>query len=60
MQHAGDIIFVGADRDVVHRLGFKAATTLEDAFEMAEQTVGRHPSVTHLRMPPIMLAEVDA
>ena len=59
MEHAGDIIFVGADRDVVHRLGFKCATTLEDAFEMAEQTVGRYPSVTHLRTPPIMLCEVD-
>jgi hypothetical protein len=59
MQHAGDIIFVGADRDVVHRLGFKCATTLEDAFEMAEQTVGRYPSVTHLRTPPIMLCEVE-
>src|SRR5438445_168257 len=59
MEHAGDVIFVGADRDVVHRLGFKCATTLEDAFEMAEQTVGRYPSVTHLRMPPIMLADVE-
>jgi hypothetical protein len=43
----------------VHRLGFKAATTLEDAFEMAEQTVGSHPSITHMRMPPIMLADVE-
>jgi len=59
MDHAGDVIFVGADRDVVHRLGFKCATTLEDAFEMAEQTVGRYPTVTHLRMPPIMLCEVE-
>ena len=59
MDHAGDVIFVGADRDVVHRLGFKCASTLEDAFEMAEQTVGRYPSVTHLRTPPIMLCEVD-
>src|SRR6266567_956182 len=59
MDHAGDIIVVGGDREVVHRLGFKCATALEDAFEMAEQTVGRHPSVTHLRMPPIMLADVE-
>src|SRR3989442_1343012 len=59
MDHAGDVIFVGADRDVVHRLGFKCATTLEDAFEMAEQTVGRYPSVTHLPMRPIMVCEVD-
>ena len=59
MDHAGDIIIVGGDREVVHRLGFKCATTLEDAFEMAEQTVGRYPSVTHMRMPPILLAEVE-
>jgi len=43
----------------VHRLGFKSATTLEDALEMAEQTVGRWPSITHLRTPPLMLCEVD-
>src|SRR5216684_2957714 len=59
MEHAGYIIIVGGERDVVHRLGFKCATTLEDAFEMAEQTVGRYPSVTHMRMPPILLADVE-
>ena len=42
----------------MHRLGFKCATTLDDALEMAEQTVGRYPSVTHLRTPPLLLAEV--
>jgi len=26
---------------------------------MAEQTVGRHPSITHLRVPPIMLCDVQ-
>ena len=59
MEYAGDIIVVGGEREVVHRLGFKAATTLEDALEMAEQTVGRHPSITHLRVPPIMLCDVQ-
>jgi hypothetical protein len=59
LEHAGDIIIVGGDREVVHHLGLKCATTLEDAFEMAEQTVGRHPSITHMRMPPIMLADVE-
>jgi hypothetical protein len=59
MDHAGAIIIVGGDREVVHHLGFKAASTLEDAFEMAEQTVGRYPTVTHMRMPPIMLADVE-
>jgi hypothetical protein len=53
------VIVVGGERDAVHRLGFKCATTLEDAFEMAEQTVGRYPSVTHLRTPPLMLADVS-
>ncbi len=58
LQHLGDIIVVGGEREVVHRLGFKAASTLDDAFEIAEQTVGRWPSVTHLRTPPLLLAEV--
>lgn len=58
LQHVGDVIVVGGERDVVHRLGFKGASTLDDAFEMAEQTVGRYPSVTHLRTPPLLLAEV--
>jgi hypothetical protein len=26
---------------------------------MAEQTVGRYPSISHLRTPPLFLAEVD-
>ncbi len=59
MEHLGDVIIVGGERDAVHRLGFKCASTLEDAFEMAEQTVGRYPSVTHLRMPPVLLADVS-
>jgi hypothetical protein len=52
------VVIVGGERETVHRLGFKCATTLEDVLEMAEQTVGRYPSITHLRMPPIMLADV--
>lgn len=58
LQHVGDVIVVGGERETVHKLGFKAASTLEDAFEIAEQTVGRHPSVTHLRTPPLLLANV--
>ena len=59
LQYLGDVIVVGGERNTVHRLGFKAATTLEDAFEMAEQTVGRYPSISHLRTPPLFLAEVE-
>jgi hypothetical protein len=58
MEYLGDVIIVGGDRDVVHRLGFKAASTLDDALEIAEQTVGRYPSLTHLRLPPLLLADV--
>ncbi len=58
LQHVGDVIVVGGEREVVHRLGFKCATALADAFEMAEQVVGRHPSVTHFRTPPLLLADV--
>lgn len=58
MEHVGDVIIVGGDRKTVHHLGFKCATSLEDALEMAEQTVGRYPSITHLRIPPLLLADV--
>jgi lactate racemase-like protein len=58
LQHAGDVIVVGGDRETVHHLGFKCATRLEDALEMAEQTVGRYPTVTHVHAPPLFLADV--
>jgi len=58
MQHVGDVIVVGGEREAVHHLGFKCASTLADALEMAEQTVGRHPSLTHLRLPPLFVADV--
>jgi hypothetical protein len=58
MEYVGDVIVVGGERETVHHLGFKCASTLADALEMAEQTVGRHPSITHLRFPPLMLADV--
>jgi hypothetical protein len=58
LQHVGSVIVVGGERAAVHHLGFKSASTLEDALEMAEQTVGRYPSITHLRLPPLFLADV--
>ncbi len=59
LQHLGDVIVVGGQREVVHHLGFKCASTLQDALEMAEQTVGRYPSITHLHLPPLLLADVQ-
>ncbi|MEN3273604.1 MAG: hypothetical protein V7636_2365, partial [Actinomycetota bacterium] len=58
LQHLGAVIIVGGDNRAVRRLGFKPASTLRDALEMAEDVVGRHPSITHLHTPPILLSEV--
>jgi hypothetical protein len=60
MDHVGDVIWVGANRATVERLGFRAASTLRDALEMASSTVGRSPSITYLRNPPHLLANVTS
>lgn len=57
-QHAGKVIIVGGDPATVRRLGFTPASTLDDAFEIATDTVGRSPSVTHLHVPAMLVAEV--
>src|SRR5438067_1909841 len=58
LQHLGGVIIVGGDQKAVRRLGFKPASTLRDALEMAEDIVGRDPSVTHIHNPPILMADV--
>ncbi len=58
LQHLGGVIVVGGDVKAVRRLGFKPASTLRDALEMAEDVVGRDPSITHIHTPPLLLAEV--
>jgi lactate racemase len=58
LEHLGAVIIVGGDRAAVRRMGFKPATSLQDALEMAEDVVGREPSITHLHMPPIVMADV--
>jgi hypothetical protein len=58
LQHLGGVIVVGGDPAAVRRMGFKPASTLRDALEMAEDVVGRDPSVTHLHCPPLLLADV--
>src|SRR5258708_3253469 len=58
LDHVGAVIIVGGDPRAVRRLGFKPASTLRDALEMAEDVVGRDPSVTHFHCPPMMLADV--
>jgi hypothetical protein len=58
LQHLGAVIVVGGDESAVHRLGFRAATTMSDALEMASDVVGRSPSLTHLHAPPVLMADV--
>jgi lactate racemase len=59
LQHLGAVIIVGGDRAAVRRMGFKPASTLADALEMAEDVVGRDPTITHLHSPPLLLADVQ-
>src|ERR687897_190023 len=56
--HAGKVIIVGGETRSVRRLGFTPASTLADAFEMAEDVVGRQATITHLHNPPLVMAAV--
>ena len=56
--YLGDVIFVGGNRKAVARMGYRSASSLADALEMASDTVGRSPSITYLHNPPLTMAEV--
>jgi hypothetical protein len=58
LQHLGQVIIVGGDVRAVRRLGFKPASTLQDALEMASDVVGRDATITHIHNPPILMADV--
>ncbi|MFN2608784.1 MAG: lactate racemase domain-containing protein [Acidimicrobiales bacterium] len=59
LQHVdGNVIIVGGNARAVRRMGFKPASTLRDALEMAEDVVGRDPSITHIHNPPLLMADV--
>ncbi len=58
LQHLGMVIIVGGDPKSVRRLGFKPASTLSDALEMASDVVGPSPTLTHLHAPPLLIADV--
>jgi len=58
LAHCGRVIIVGGDAPTVRRLGFTPASTMNDAFEIASDVVGRSPTVTHVHTPPLMLADV--
>jgi hypothetical protein len=58
LDHCGDIVWVGGNRKTVERMGFRSASTLQDALEMVSHSVGRSPSITYLHNPPHLLADV--
>jgi lactate racemase len=58
LEHVGSVIVVGGDRAAVRRLGFKPASSMADALEMASDVVGRDPTITHLHSPPLLMADV--
>jgi hypothetical protein len=49
------VIWVGADRASVARMGFRAASTLADALEIAAATAGSAPSIGYLHDPPTLM-----
>ena len=58
LQHAGRVIIVGGEPRAVRRLGFTPASTMDDAFEIASDVVGRSATITHLHVPAILVADV--
>ncbi|MEE2646048.1 MAG: lactate racemase domain-containing protein [Actinomycetota bacterium] len=58
LEHLGRVIIVGGETSAVRRLGFQSASTLSDALEMASDVVGPQPTITHMKNPPIFLADV--
>jgi hypothetical protein len=59
MEYLGQIIVVGGEPAAVRRLGFKPASSLDDALEIASDVVGSKPTITHLHNPPILMADVS-
>ena len=56
---AEQVIVVGGDNRAVKRRGFRAATTMRDALEMASDVVGNSPTLTHIHNPPVLMADVS-
>ena len=58
--HVGKVIVVGAeDTNTAKVMGWECAASMEEALEMAHSHVGRVPSVTHMHIPPINMADVS-
>ncbi|MBC7231207.1 MAG: DUF2088 domain-containing protein [Actinobacteria bacterium] len=59
LERLGRVVVVGARRkEVVERLGFEAASSLEEAWHRAEDILGKGYSIAHLAIPPIFATRV--
>ena len=58
LSHLGAVIIVGGDPSTVRRLGYRPASTLDDALEMASDVVGARPTITYFKNPPLQMADV--
>jgi Lactate racemase N-terminal domain len=59
LEHLGGVIVVGGHDETVRRLGYRPASTLADALEMATDLVGPQPTLTYLKNPPLLMADVS-
>jgi hypothetical protein len=59
LDHLGGVIVVGGHAETVRRLGYRPASTLADALEMASDVVGAQPTLTYLKNPPLLMADVS-
>ena len=59
LDHLGDVILVGGDPETTSRVGLKSTSSIAEALEMAEDTVGPSPSTTYMHLPPLFMVEVS-
>ena len=53
------MVIVGGDPAAVRRLGFSPASSLYYVLELARDVVCPAPSLTHLHVPPLLMADVQ-
>ncbi len=58
LDHLGRVVVVGGDPQAVRRMGFSPASTFADAMELARDVLGPSPTLTHLHVPPLLMADV--
>ena len=58
LEHLGGVVVLGGDPATVRRLGYRPASTMDDALEIASDIVGPRPTITYFKNPPLMMADV--